>query len=94
MIGTSEDAGNWPCPMGRTFSNTHHNCIGETCPVWRFKRFKAPSREFTTALKKAQEETGEKGAATKNASQLLAANPDKYGLPTNLGYCGLGGAVE
>jgi hypothetical protein len=62
---------------------------------WRLHK-SSTDAAWLEAMRKAKEETGEKGAAPK-AAALVVDNPGKYGLPTGddrLGYCGLAGPVE
>lgn len=97
MLISEKDAKKQPCPSARAFTTPQDACRGSDCMAWRFAAPKCDAR-WLSAMKKARDETGEKGpSAGTKAATLIADDPARYGLPVGedrLGYCGLGGPVE
>lgn len=85
-----DDAHNWLCPTGRTFSVQHINCIGPQCPVWRFQPLSAELLLPHIAARKAEQGDKDHKAAT----AWVMENREALGIPMKPthGYCGLGGA--
>jgi len=94
-----------PCPLARTFADKKGpNCMGDACPVWRWKPRLATDPEFSAAIKREmyslaeqhKERTGKEKAVVgfhNKAVQRIVRNPEGYGIERKEGYCGLGGAV-
>jgi hypothetical protein len=99
-IYREEASAEWPCPLARTFAETHKGCIGGKCPVWRWQPVSADDPMFQSAVAREKQAMAEErgkdakpAAFHKEAVERVLANPERYSLslkPTH-GWCGLGG---
>lgn len=64
MIGSPATAASWPCPLGRTFGKPHEHCIGDRCPIWRWKDIGSDHPKFVAAVRAEWQRLG--GGAVKH----------------------------
>lgn len=90
---TKEQAGEFKCPLARTFirgtvSLSDAGCIGPTCACWRWMPL--PADLLMPHVKKAMEGNALKH---KEAVSWVMDHREELGIPTapTHGYCGVGG---
>lgn len=103
-VRTPERAAEMPCPLGRLFTTPHETCIADQCPLWRWRQLVSTDPRFTSAVqryiaaKKALPEYKDVQPALlhKEAVEMVTADPIEHHLPEGpeVGFCGLGGAVQ
>lgn len=83
------------CPLARTFADARANphCRGADCAAYRIAPLQTSHPLWRPAVKAVAEEIGDKSPAKAKAAAIVAENPEKYGMSTTDGYCGLGGAL-
>ena len=80
------------CPLARTFGSKEASlhCRGAACAVWRWERITTKHPAWLPAVRAVATEIGERQPYPK-AAAIVAADPVKYGLTSDRGFCGIGG---
>lgn len=89
---TPEEAADLLCPLARTFApkEASTGCRGPQCAWWRWQPLSASDPRFVNALKAITQEIGGGPHRGKEATAILMADRQKYGVPDKpeVGYCG------